>query len=130
MPTYEYRCSNCGTELEIIQSIKADALTHCDNCGKETLKRIISGGNALIFKGSGFYLTDYKNKSVDPASTKKESTSETKEKSSKETNTKTGEPSSAPKKTETKTETKSESKSDSSKTTSTSSSTSKKSSEK
>ena len=75
MPTYEYRCDNCGNEFEEIQSIKADALTHCPKCDKDTLKRIISGGNALIFKGSGFYLTDYKNKSVDTGAGSKNSDS-------------------------------------------------------
>jgi putative FmdB family regulatory protein len=62
MPTYEYKCSACDHHFEIIQSIKDEPLKICPNCGEETLRKLISGGAALIFKGSGFYLTDYKNK--------------------------------------------------------------------
>ncbi|CAN5584453.1 zinc ribbon domain-containing protein [soil metagenome] len=109
MPTYEYICDNCKNEFEEIQSIKADALTLCPKCGKETLRRKISGGNALIFKGSGFYLTDYKNKSVDPGSTKKESGTETKEKSPVKADSKSGD---TPAKTQIKSDTKPGSKSD------------------
>lgn len=119
MPTYEYRCSNCGNELEEIQSIKAEPLTHCPKCGKETLKRMISGGTSLIFKGSGFYLTDYKNKSVDPGSSTKKDAAPANTKSDTAANTKSSEAAPA-KKTETKTETKSETKTDSSKSSSTS----------
>lgn len=62
MPFYEYKCSNCGHELEELQSITAPALVKCPECGKDTLQRLIGTGAGLIFKGSGFYLTDYKNK--------------------------------------------------------------------
>ncbi|MFC2093565.1 FmdB family zinc ribbon protein [Bacteroidota bacterium] len=62
MPTYDYKCSNCGDTFEILQSIKAEPLKTCSKCGKETLQKQISGGAGLIFKGSGFYITDYKNK--------------------------------------------------------------------
>lgn len=62
MPTYEYRCESCNHEFEIMQSIKDDALTKCPSCGKNKLKKVISGGAGLIFKGTGFYLTDYKKK--------------------------------------------------------------------
>lgn len=62
MPTYEYKCDNCGHEFEIYQSMKDEKLTKCPECGKLTLKRLIGSGSGLIFKGSGFYLTDYKNK--------------------------------------------------------------------
>ena len=60
MPTYDYRCNDCGHEFEEFQSIKADALKTCPKCQKETLERLIGAGAALIFKGSGFYLTDYR----------------------------------------------------------------------
>ena len=56
MPTYEYLCGNCG-KFEEIQSIKSSALTECPTC-HGNVKRIISGGNGMIFKGSGFYQTD------------------------------------------------------------------------
>jgi putative FmdB family regulatory protein len=60
MPTYDYRCNECGHEFEEFQSIKADALKTCPKCQKESLQRLIGPGAALIFKGSGFYLTDYR----------------------------------------------------------------------
>lgn len=64
MPTYDYKCENCGHQFETLQSIKAEPLTECPVCGNNTLKRLIGGGAGLIFKGSGFYLTDYKNTSA------------------------------------------------------------------
>lgn len=70
MPTYDYICDNCGHEFETYQSMKDDKLTVCPNCGKETLKRLIGSGSGLIFKGSGFYLTDYKNKPGESSSSK------------------------------------------------------------
>ena len=64
MPTYEYSCSRCGTEFEAFQSMKDAPLKTCANCGKKGgVKRKIGGGAGLIFKGTGFYITDYKNKS-------------------------------------------------------------------
>lgn len=77
MPTYEYRCGNCGKELEVMQSIKEAPLTKCPKCGKETLKKMVSGGAGLIFKGSGFYLTDYKKSGSSEASTSKKSETKT-----------------------------------------------------
>ncbi|MEO6696031.1 MAG: zinc ribbon domain-containing protein [Ignavibacteria bacterium] len=68
MPTYEYECGNCGHLFEIYQTMKDDKLTKCPVCEKETLKRLIGAGGGLIFKGSGFYLTDYKNKSTETSS--------------------------------------------------------------
>lgn len=68
MPTYEYKCRECGHTLEIFQSMNDDALTKCPECKKDTLKRLIGTGAGIIFKGSGFYQTDYRsdsyNKSV------------------------------------------------------------------
>jgi len=63
MPFYEYQCSNCGNQLEELQKMSDPPLTKCPKCGKETLKRLIGTGGGIIFKGSGFYLTDYKKKS-------------------------------------------------------------------
>ena len=60
MPTYDYRCTACGHEFEEFQSIKADPLKNCPQCRKDALERLIGPGAALIFKGSGFYLTDYR----------------------------------------------------------------------
>src|SRR5215467_12183453 len=60
MPTYAYRCKNCSHEFEELQKISEPPLTRCPVCGKDALVRIISGGAGLVFKGSGFYQTDYK----------------------------------------------------------------------
>ncbi len=63
MPTYDYRCEACGHTFEEFQSMTAAPLTDCPNCHKPTVKRMMSSG-AVIFKGSGFYLTDYKKSST------------------------------------------------------------------
>ncbi len=60
MPTYEYACKRCGHQFEVYQPITANALKRCPACKKLGLQRLISGGAGLIFKGSGFYETDYK----------------------------------------------------------------------
>jgi putative FmdB family regulatory protein len=57
MPTYEYQCKSCGHAFEAFQSMSDDALKECPECGRE-LRRIINGGSGVIFKGSGFYVTD------------------------------------------------------------------------
>lgn len=66
MPTYEYACTKCGHEMEAFQSMKDEPLTRCPACKKPALKRKVGGGAGLIFKGSGFYITDYKKKSGRP----------------------------------------------------------------
>jgi putative FmdB family regulatory protein len=63
MPTYEYNCDNCGHQFEQLQGIKAKTLRKCPKCGKSALKRLIGTGAGLIFKGSGFYTTDYRSES-------------------------------------------------------------------
>jgi putative FmdB family regulatory protein len=62
MPTYEYRCDACGNDWEVFQSITAEPIKKCPECGKNKAKRLISTGAGLIFKGSGFYITDYRDK--------------------------------------------------------------------
>ena len=63
MPTYDYVCEECGKEFEVFQSMKDEPLKTC-NCGKGgAVRRKIGGGSGLIFKGSGFYITDYKKSS-------------------------------------------------------------------
>ncbi len=64
MPTYGYRCKSCSYEMEEFQKITDPPLMNCPSCHKDTLVRIIGAGAGLVFKGSGFYLTDYKKKSV------------------------------------------------------------------
>ena len=61
MPTYEYRCEGCGHEFELFESINAGKVKTCPSCGKKA-KRRIGTGVAVIFKGSGFYQTDYRSK--------------------------------------------------------------------
>src|SRR5882724_7259958 len=60
MPTYEYQCDKCGHRFEKFQSMTSAPIKKCPSCGKNALKRLISGGAGLIFKGSGFYITDYR----------------------------------------------------------------------
>lgn len=59
MPTYVYRCPKCGHQYETIQKITDDTRAKCPKCGTRG-ERVIAGGTGLIFKGSGFYITDYK----------------------------------------------------------------------
>lgn len=74
MPTYEYECAKCRKTFEVFQSMKDDALTTCpkDACaqktwGKGSVKRMLGTGAGLIFKGSGFYITDYRSESYKAA---------------------------------------------------------------
>lgn len=62
MPTYEYVCPKCQHAFEAFQSMSDAPLATCPKCKKRGLKRLIGGGAGLIFKGTGFYITDYKNK--------------------------------------------------------------------
>jgi putative FmdB family regulatory protein len=62
MPTYEYRCKRCSYEFEAFQSILSEPIENCPRC-KGKVERLISGGSGIIFKGTGFYETDYKKKS-------------------------------------------------------------------
>lgn len=109
MPTYDYRCENCGHEFEKFQSMSASVLRKCPKCGKSFLKRLIGTGAGIIFKGSGFYQTDYRSDSYTQSAkkesdkgVKKEEKTETKSETKSETKT---EPKSEPQKTsETKTE--------------------------
>jgi putative FmdB family regulatory protein len=61
MPTYEYECTACGHRFELFQKITEQPFGKCPKCNKKA-KRLISAGSGLIFKGSGFYITDYRKK--------------------------------------------------------------------
>jgi putative FmdB family regulatory protein len=63
MPTYDYVCDSCRHEFEAFESIKADPQTVCPECRETTLRRKIGAGAAILFKGSGFYQTDYRSES-------------------------------------------------------------------
>ena len=88
MPTYQYVCDNCQYEFERFQSIKSRPIRKCPKCGRMSVQRLIGAGAGIIFKGSGFYETDYRSDSY-----KKAKESETKpadkDASKKETKTKT-----------------------------------------
>lgn len=60
MPTYEYKCDACGYAFEKFQSMSAAPIKKCPRCGKSQVRRLIGTGAGLIFKGSGFYITDYR----------------------------------------------------------------------
>jgi len=63
MPTYKYKCINCGHTFETFQNITEAPILDCPNCYKDTLKRLMGTGSGIIFKGSGFYQTDYRSSS-------------------------------------------------------------------
>jgi putative FmdB family regulatory protein len=67
MPTYDYHCDACEHEFELFQSIKAEPEKKCPACGKKKLRRLIGPGAAIVFKGSGFYKTDYRSESYKKA---------------------------------------------------------------
>lgn len=60
MPTYEYQCGGCKHKFDELQSINAKPLTNCPKCKKKKLQRLMGTGAGLLFKGSGFYITDYR----------------------------------------------------------------------
>ena len=63
MPTYEYHCDSCSLEFEEFQYIKDAPLKKCPSCKKNKLRRLIGGGAAIVFRGNGFYQTDYRSDS-------------------------------------------------------------------
>jgi len=90
MPTYDYICENCGHAFEQFHSITANPIRKCPRCGKISLKRLIGSGSGVIFKGTGFYQTDYRSENykkgekkekttADTGTTKKESETKTKD---------------------------------------------------
>lgn len=70
MPTYEYRCGSCAHEFEEFQSMSAEPLRVCPQCEDAALERLIGAGAGLIFKGSGFYETDYRSEGYKKAAEK------------------------------------------------------------
>ena len=67
MPTYDYECDNCGHEFELFQSITESPKRKCPDCGRLKLRRLFGTGAAVMFKGSGFYQTDYRSESYKKA---------------------------------------------------------------
>ena len=82
MPTYDYQCSNCEHQWEEFQSITARPKRKCPECGKLKAKRMIGPGAGIIFKGSGFYQTDYRSSSYTQGAAADKKASEAASKSS------------------------------------------------
>ncbi len=78
MPTYDYVCDACEHAFEEFQSITADLLVKCPECGKRKLRRLFGSGAAILFKGSGFYETDYRSKSYEEGAKTETTTAEKK----------------------------------------------------
>jgi len=88
MPTYEYICDNCQHEFEQFQSIKARPIRKCPKCGKLSVQRLIGAGSGVIFKGSGFYQTDYRSEGYKKAAESEKKDSTSKDTKDKKTETK------------------------------------------
>jgi putative FmdB family regulatory protein len=100
MPTYDYLCGKCGHQFEKFQSITAGNLKKCPECGKMSLHRLIGAGSGIIFKGSGFYETDYRSENYNSGKSNAKAKTDTKKSDKKET--KKADKKSSPKKSETK----------------------------
>jgi putative FmdB family regulatory protein len=85
MPTYDYVCDACQHEFELVQSMKDDPIKKCPECGKLKLRRLFGTGAAIVFKGSGFYQTDYRSESYKKAAAADKSASSGESKSSSDT---------------------------------------------
>lgn len=108
MPTYDYRCNACGHTFDELQSFSDPPLTKCPACKKDKLERLFGGGGAIIFKGAGFYETDYRRAGENGNGKANGDGGEAAKSESKQTKAETPAAStdSAPAKTETKTEAK------------------------
>ena len=84
MPTYDYVCDACQYRYELFQSITEPVRRKCPECGKPKLRRLIGGGAGFLFKGSGFYTTDYRSESYKKAAQAEKKAGESKDSSSGE----------------------------------------------
>ncbi|MFP4300958.1 MAG: FmdB family zinc ribbon protein [Alkalispirochaetaceae bacterium] len=84
MPTYDYQCDSCGHVFEAFQSMSDDPLRECPECKEAALRRLISGGSGVIFKGSGFYVTDSRKSTAASGSGSKSSEQKSESKGSSE----------------------------------------------
>ena len=90
MPTYDYICDDCGHEFEAFESIKADPQKDCPKCCQPKLRRKIGAGAAVLFKGSGFYQTDYRSESYKKAAKAETSSSSSGSSSKSDSGSKAG----------------------------------------
>ena len=88
MPTYEYICDNCKHKFERFQSIKSRPIRKCPECGKLKVQRLIGAGAGVIFKGSGFYQTDYRSEGYKKAAESEKKSTTDKDTTKKKTETK------------------------------------------
>ena len=95
MPTYDYKCKGCSNTWEEFQSITAEPTKKCPKCGKAKAERVIGAGAGLLFKGSGFYITDYRSDAYKKAAKSENGKSESK--SEKKSESKSSESKSAAK---------------------------------
>jgi putative FmdB family regulatory protein len=113
MPTYDYECDACGHTFELFQSISEPVKKKCPDCGKPKLRRLFGTGAAVVFKGSGFYQTDYRSDSYKKAAEKdKPSDGKSDKKSDSKSESKSESKSSGESKSAAKTDKKKPSKSD------------------
>jgi putative FmdB family regulatory protein len=96
MPTYDYVCDACKHSFELFQSMKDPILKKCPECGKLKLRRLFGTGAAIVFKGSGFYQTDYRSDAYKKKAAAEKSNAEGKSSESKSGESKSGEPKSSP----------------------------------
>jgi putative FmdB family regulatory protein len=92
MPTYAYKCESCGHGFEQFQSITAKPIRKCPVCGKTTAKRLVGAGSGILFKGSGFYQTDYRSDTYKKAAEGDKGTPSKKETDSSSTSSSTTKP--------------------------------------
>jgi putative FmdB family regulatory protein len=114
MPTYDYECDACGHEFELFQSIMEPVQKKCPKCGKLKLRRLFGTGAAVVFKGSGFYQTDYRSESYKKGAEKDKPAAESK--SDSKSDSKSESKSEAKPSTESKSDSKSSGKSEKKKT--------------
>ena len=108
MPTYDYKCLECEVQFEKFQGITAPLLEECPDCGGK-VKRLIGAGAGLIFKGSGFYITDYRSEGYKESAKKEESASSDKSDSASDKSDKSEKSEKKEKKTDTSSESKTKS---------------------
>lgn len=87
MPTYDYKCDSCDHEFELFQSINDSVKRKCPKCGRMKLRRLFGTGAAIMFKGSGFYQTDYRSDSYKKAAEADKKASEAKSETSSDKST-------------------------------------------